>query len=170
MPVRPATPTDARAIAEVHVSSWRTSYRGIVPEEALAQLSVEHRAETWARGLGNPDRKHPVLVVEVEDRIVGFAAFGDARDKDLAPGVVELYAIYLLQEFQRQGLGRALWNQVRAAAGDIAAPALVLWVLEDNRPARDFYERLGFRLDGGSKPLDFAGKTPVEVRYQLSLA
>ena len=41
--VREAVPADARAIARVHVDSWRTTYRDIVPDSVLSQLSYEER-------------------------------------------------------------------------------------------------------------------------------
>ena len=33
---RPAAAGDAAAIAALHVESWRTAYRGLVPDEFLA--------------------------------------------------------------------------------------------------------------------------------------
>lgn len=47
MVIRSALPEDARAIAEVHVSSWRTTYRGLLPESVLAAQSVEQRESGW---------------------------------------------------------------------------------------------------------------------------
>ena len=47
MTIRHAEPGDARGIAEVHVSSWRTSYRGIVPDARLDELDVESRVSFW---------------------------------------------------------------------------------------------------------------------------
>ena len=51
MKIRPATAGDAAALARVHVDSWRTTYRGIVPDEALAHLSYERREQLWANQL-----------------------------------------------------------------------------------------------------------------------
>ena len=39
--IRTATPEDARAIAEVHVASWRAAYRGVLPDTYLDRLSVD---------------------------------------------------------------------------------------------------------------------------------
>lgn len=47
MLTRTAVPEDALAIAEVHVSSWRTTYRGLLPDSVLAAQSVEHRELAW---------------------------------------------------------------------------------------------------------------------------
>jgi hypothetical protein len=42
-----ATPDDARAVAEVHVSSWRAGYQGLVLDGYLARMSVDKREEMW---------------------------------------------------------------------------------------------------------------------------
>jgi hypothetical protein len=45
--IRLAVIHDARAIAEVHVESWKSTYRGIYPEALLNGLSVEKRESSW---------------------------------------------------------------------------------------------------------------------------
>lgn len=39
--IRQATAKDGRAIAEVHVDAWRSTYKGIVSDEFLENLSYE---------------------------------------------------------------------------------------------------------------------------------
>ena len=49
--IRPARIDDASAIALVQVESWRTTYAGIVPDDYLASLNVELRAQSWREHL-----------------------------------------------------------------------------------------------------------------------
>jgi hypothetical protein len=93
--IRPARVEDAPGIARVHVDSWRTAYKGILPDEALANLSYEQREHLWAETLGHPERKSFGFVAEDEQgQIVGFVVGGPVRDTDpLYKG--ELYAIHL---------------------------------------------------------------------------
>jgi len=76
--VREAVPSDALGIAEVHVATWKISYRGALPDTLLASLSVPPRAERWANMLATRvTTKQCVLVAETRDgRIVGFASAG----------------------------------------------------------------------------------------------
>lgn len=37
--IRQATPQDARAIAEIHVDTWQSACKGIVPDEFFENLS-----------------------------------------------------------------------------------------------------------------------------------
>lgn len=70
MNIRKATMEDAKAIATVHVESWKTTYQGIVPAEYLAQLSVSEKEQLWQRGLNQP--KHSIFVVEEDGKVCGF--------------------------------------------------------------------------------------------------
>ena len=47
MNIRAAHTTDALAIAQVQVDSWRTTYAGIVPADYLASLSYEQQGKFW---------------------------------------------------------------------------------------------------------------------------
>ena len=49
--VRSAELDDATAIARVHVATWRSAYRGLLPDEFLASLSQSHYEERWRRSL-----------------------------------------------------------------------------------------------------------------------
>ncbi|HEX5324913.1 MAG TPA: hypothetical protein VFW40_14090, partial [Capsulimonadaceae bacterium] len=52
--IRDATLADAAAIAQVHVSAWRTTYPGIVPQDYIDSRSVEEREGRWAGRLADP--------------------------------------------------------------------------------------------------------------------
>ena len=139
---RRARLSDAEDIGAVHVASWRTTYRGIVPADYLASMTVEDHARRWSRLLARPGSLEMTFVVEEEGRVVGFAMGGSEREGDRRfPG--ELYAIYLLQEAQRRGHGRALVEAVAGALLEAGLRSMLVWVLRDNLDARRFYERLG---------------------------
>jgi GNAT superfamily N-acetyltransferase len=161
--IRAATAGDARAIAEVHVASWRAAYRGIVPDAVLDALSVCERAGRWASRLANPDSPSFVYVAEDDaGRVVGFASGGPRRDGDPAY-VGELYAIYLLPAVQGKGIGRRLAQAVAHRLEDRGMRSMLVWVLATN-PARRFYEALGGR-HLGAQPFEMGGATMTEVAY-----
>src|SRR5216684_1937696 len=126
--VRPAVLEDAEAIARVHVASWRTTYRGLLPADFLASLGEEPYTDRWRRVIGG--RSSRVFVVEANGEIVGFASCGRERAGEIG-FAGELYAIYVLDSAQRHGHGREL---VRAVAGALRAMRLkdmIVWVLRD---------------------------------------
>src|SRR6266542_4172074 len=69
--IRRATVEDAAAIARVRVDTWRSAYRGILPDELLDGLDPAESAVRWRRGLEtlNPDRV--AYVADAGGAIVG---------------------------------------------------------------------------------------------------
>jgi GNAT superfamily N-acetyltransferase len=161
----PATCDDARAIGEVHLSSWRTTYRGIGIDDFLDNHTVEQRVAVWKPILCNPESKTFVYVAEIDGRIVGFAAAGPERSDD-AEYEGELYALYLLQDYQRQGIGRKLLRAAAERLVQSGVTSMLIWVLAVN-PARYFYEACGGQAVR-EKPIDWGGKTFDEIGYGWS--
>lgn len=161
--IRPALPSDAAGIAQVHVESWRSTYPGMLPDRYLVGLSTATHEKRW-RGLltGAPPRGRRTFVAQMGARVVGFASCGPQRTG--LPGFGgEFYAVYLLDQAQGMGLGRRLlaaMAQQLLAGGTHAA---VVWVLREN-PSRYFYERLGGDLLA-EQPISFAGARLMEVAY-----
>ena len=177
--VRPATVADAYAMASAHVRSWQAAYRGIVPDDVLDGLSVERRATFWSRQLGEMEAPSAAWVAVEGEHVAGFVSIGPESEHDVddtgkptgddgpAPG--ELYAIYLEPEAWSRGLGRAL---MAAAVEGLRAggfPTAILWVFAANDRARRFYERAGWRLDGGTRSWEASGTSLPVVRYRLDL-
>jgi GNAT superfamily N-acetyltransferase len=163
MHIRTATVHDAAGIAYVHVETWRTTYRGIVPDDFLARLSYAQREQFWHQILTAPDRHTSVYVAEDEQgQVIGFASGGPERSGDpLYTG--ELYAIYILAHQQGQGVGRQLVTPLVHRLLQQGMQAMLLWVLAEN-PARKFYERLGGQLVH-EKSMTIGGVPLLEVAY-----
>jgi ribosomal protein S18 acetylase RimI-like enzyme len=163
MNIRKATIEDAKAIAAVHVESWKTTYQGIVPSSYLAQLSVSEKEQLWKRGL--QQQKHYIFVVEEDGNVCGFISGGKNRAAQgkKAKYKGEIYAIYLLKEAQGKGYGTKL---VKALVDDFQRErirSMVVWVLADN-PSRRFYERLGGEKIA-EEVVDIGGKKLMEWCY-----
>lgn len=139
MQIRRAESGDAKGMAKVHVDSWRTTYKEIVPQHFLDGMSYSERENRWSRQI----MKQEVFVAENEKgTIVGFAAGGKERSGAYLEYDGELYAIYLLEEVQGQGIGKALVKQVAQSLLDRGYHSMLVLVLAENS-ARYFYETLG---------------------------
>jgi len=146
--IRPATVEDSDAIGRIHVDAWRETYRDLVPDEILDNLSAERRAAQWRAGLSRTHRSNAVFVAEHEaDGIVGFGAVGRARDLSLGCDG-EIYALYVLQSAQGLGIGRALMRILATALLDEGSKSMCLWVLTSNANATAFYRYLGGMMAG----------------------
>lgn len=160
---RQAQRTDARAIARVHVDTWRTAYRGIVPDDYLRQLSYDRREDVWTSRLSDGEPSCRVYVAEdASGQVVGFADGGPERSGDpVYRG--ELYAIYVLAHFQHLGIGQTLVRLVATHLADHGMPSMLVWVLARN-PARRFYAALGGR-EVRRRRLEVGGRTLVEIAF-----
>jgi GNAT superfamily N-acetyltransferase len=167
--IRAARPEDARPVAEVHVDSWRHTYRGVLPDEYLDRLSVDDREAMWLGAFAHPDPKSGALVAEASRRIVGFASFGPSRDEDAPDGTGEVPAIYVEPAALGTGVGRELFAAVTETLRVAGFTRATLWVLEANVSARRFYEKAGWSWDGAVSTHMFDCANEPVVRYGVDL-
>jgi ribosomal protein S18 acetylase RimI-like enzyme len=168
MQVRPATISDARSIARVHVASWQVAYRGQMPDVVLDNLDVEKRAAFWLIHLASPPAG--TFVAESNQEIIGFCDLIPSRDADSNPQIIaEIAAIYVHPDYWRRGAGRVLCHSALAAARRGYFTAVTLWVLASNIAARNFYQAMGFQLDDATKSEPMANYEIHEVRYRASI-
>lgn len=139
MIIRLAVLSDAKGIAKVHVDSWRSTYATIIPDEYLNGLSYERREKLWEDNMS----KSRVYVAENEKgEIVGFSVGGKERSEKYKDFTGELYAIYILKEYQGQGIGKML---IKSVIDDLIKSdiySMIVLVLEQNS-SRYFYEAIG---------------------------
>jgi ribosomal protein S18 acetylase RimI-like enzyme len=164
MKIRFATPSDAMDIANVHVETWRSTYRGMMPDSLLDNLSLATRGNFWLGYLKKPPEGAFVIVVEDEiGEIAGFANAGPPRP-EVQDYDSELYAIYIMEKEQGRGTGRKLVEATARELGRRGTKSMMLWVLKDNEPSRRFYEALGGQLLD-EQQFELGEATLVEVGY-----
>ena len=177
--LRAAVPPDARAIAEVHVRSWQTAYRGLMPADTLNGLSVDAREQAWRERLEEVADGRAALVAEPEpERVGGFVSFGpaedagdedDARDAEAQEHVGEIYALYVDPAHWGSGVGRALLQAATETLALTGFRSATLWVLETNERARRFYEAAAWSWDGSRSSHQVECANMPVVRYAASL-
>ncbi|WP_404460703.1 GNAT family N-acetyltransferase [Sutcliffiella horikoshii] len=158
--IRKAILSDTKGIANVHVESWKTTYANIVPDEYLNNLTYESREQIWINSIPNGG----VYVAENnEGEIVGFSSGGKERSGKYDGFDGELYAIYILKEYQGQGIGKALIQPIIDELIGMGLNTMLVLVLKDN-VSRLFYEALsGKKID--ELEVQMAGKKLTEVVY-----
>jgi ribosomal protein S18 acetylase RimI-like enzyme len=164
--IRAAAPADAPAIARIHVETWRSAYRNIIPAAYLSALEVEPRVRRWEEILQKV--RHFALVVEEAGLIVGWISFGPCRDEGDGHEA-EIYAIYVDSVYQRGGRGSALLVAAEAQLTTSISPAatrLSVWALARNDAARRFYERHGYFSGPREKQELIGGKPYTEIRFE----
>lgn len=167
--IRWADLSDAGPIAEVKVRSWQSAYKGLIAADYLGSMSVAEHTERWAKNLVGETTR--TLVLEKGGRVVGFARLGAARGAEfVGRRVGEIYAFYLLEEYWGRGLGRALMTRALQELDKEGSEAVIVWALEGNRRAQEFYLRIGFVPDGATQVEDRGEFELHEVRYAKRLS
>ena len=140
--IRTARAEDASVIGRIHVETWRDTYAGMLPDQMLVEMSDAVEGGQWARVLGGG--RDRVVVAETEvGRVVGFGSCGRARAGGLGfEG--EVYTLYVLPDFQGQGIGRRLLETLFKRLQSDGYRSALIWVLKEN-PAGFFYETMGGR-------------------------
>jgi len=165
--IRKAKKPDAEGIARVHVRSWQSAYRGILPDDFLAELDLDQRTQRWGDILANLGSRQHLWVAE-STGIVGFVQAGPNRDKEAPVSAGEVYAIYLDPDVVGTGLGRRLFTRAVGRLRRESYLYATLWVLEENHRARRFYEAAGWSADGRSERWERFNLVALRYRVDLS--
>lgn len=160
MIIRKANISDASGIAKVHVDSWRTTYKGIIPQSFLDGLSYEQRTKLWENNIS--DKPSMIFVAENEGEIIGFVT-GGTRNTNEEAGASDLTSIYLLEEWQGKSVGKKLLNQIMIDFLEQGYQKIYVDVLAANK-TRQFYQYYGAKYVK-TVQLNIGGKTLDEEIY-----
>ncbi|MDP4094637.1 MAG: GNAT family N-acetyltransferase, partial [Bacillota bacterium] len=111
MIIREAIRDDLLSVARVQVESSRSAYRGIMPDSYLDNMSYEIKAREWDERLFGGGSTEFMYVAETDNAgIVGYASASKTRINEIYER--ELISLYILKEFQRNGIGKQLFEAV----------------------------------------------------------
>ncbi|HKV88280.1 MAG TPA: GNAT family N-acetyltransferase [Candidatus Dormibacteraeota bacterium] len=134
--IRFAEPADVSVIAQL--------IRGLARYEKLED-EVETTEERLATGLFGPRPYAETLLAEMEGKAVGFALFFHNFSTFLGLPGIYLEDLFVVPEMRGGGVGRALLQRLAQLAVERRCGRLEWAVLDWNRDAIGFYERLGAR-------------------------
>lgn len=126
----------------------------------MDSLDYESREQQWCRNIAVSE----VFIAETGDKqVAGFSTGGKERTGKYGEAVGEVYAIYLLQEYQGRGLGKRLLKPIIDNLRQQEMDELIVLALEEN-PACGFYKNLGGKAIGQLE-IEIAGKKLKETVF-----
>ena len=151
--VRRAVPGDEEILARIQTESWKSGFAGILPPDVLERsTNVEKARKMYVSVLEGGIGEGWILSLDGQPRAIAF--WSRSREEDL-PEYAELICIHSLQDTWRKGLGSVLIRQVFDRMREEGYRKVMLWVFEENRRARKFYQHFGMNPTDRKK--EFAG-------------
>jgi len=132
--IRPATIKDAALLAAMILEL--AQYEKLDHEAAVT-------AESIARDGFGPHPKFRAIVAEVDGKPAGYAVFFEFYSTFQGRAGLFLEDLYVRPPLRKQGIGQALLNYVARIAWEEDYFCMRWEVLDWNKPAIDFYQRLG---------------------------
>ncbi|MGY6023154.1 N-acetyltransferase family protein [Streptomyces spinosirectus] len=130
--LRPASPADAEAVAEIWREGWRDGHLGHVPDVLVAVRTAESFAERTVERIGD------TTVAVAGGAVVGFVmVVGDEAEQ-----------LYVATEHRGAGVAGALLGHAEKVVRDSGHERVWLAVATGNARARRFYERQGWVDEG----------------------
>ncbi|MBD5551666.1 MAG: GNAT family N-acetyltransferase [Lachnospiraceae bacterium] len=149
---------DLFEISSIYEKSWKYAYKDIVPQDFLDSIP----AGRWADRIGEKGINN--LVVMENGLLVGTASFCRSRWKEYSD-YGEVISIYFLPEYIGKGYGKHLLSKCVEELKKLGFSDILLWVLEDNHRARNFYEKNGFAYSEECRIDTIGGKELRELLY-----
>lgn len=149
MVVRNVEFADMKQLGHIMAVSFRTAFSDYVSKQTLDACANEDNCVALLEGIYREGKMH-FLISENSGMLVWQKVQNSA----------EIVAIHSLPESWGTGIGHALLTE---ALKQIGNQPVFLWVFKENKRARRFYEKHGFRWNGTDRISEFDGA--LEVRY-----
>ncbi|MBO5338034.1 MAG: GNAT family N-acetyltransferase [Lachnospiraceae bacterium] len=140
---RKAEINDCLPIAKLKGIVWNTTYKGIYTDEALANYDVLKNKIIFEQIVNNPEIE--VYVAVNIEQIVGFMTCGKPY-KPFEDFQQEIGMLYILKEYQRQGIGKTFFNIARQQAALKGHNKFLVAVNKKNYEAQKFYIEMGGKM------------------------
>ena len=149
MTVRNAKFEDMKQLGHIMSVSFHAAFSDFITQQTLDACAQEDGCVALLEGICREGKMH-FLIGENSGMLVWQRVQASA----------EIVAIHSLPESWGTGLGHAMLEEALAQIGECA---VFLWAFKENKRARRFYEKHGFRWDGTERVSEFDGA--LEVRY-----
>jgi diamine N-acetyltransferase len=160
--LRRAVPEDAARLAMIGAATFFVAFAHDHPGDALvAHVAADHSIAYYDTLLADPASAIWLVETPLKAPVAYAVMTPPAVDCETDPGDLELKRLYVLPQWQKEGLGAQLIAAVEAEARGRGARRLLLCVYTANDRAQRFYARQGF-ADTGFGQRFLVGDVPFD--------
>ncbi len=157
--IRKANVLDLARITDIY--NWAV-------ENTTASFDIKsHTIEQRAEWFAGHDERHPLIVYELEGKVVGYASLSEFRSKEAYKSTCEM-SVYVDHEYHNRGIGKELIEEIIKLGKDAGFHVIISVICADNNISIDMHEKFGFVLCGNIKQVAFKfGRYLDCLFYQL---
>jgi len=153
-------------LAELHVKSFSTAYKDIIPNKILKKFTIKKRLDIFKNNIKKGIEN--IYLIEEKGIVYGFISIGKCRDYDKS-NLGEMWRLFVSSQNWRKGYGKKLLEYGENLLKRQGYKKIFLWVLKDSLPARQFYENYGYKFDGNNKKVkDFGGIEAIRYCKEIN--
>ncbi|MDA0282655.1 MAG: GNAT family N-acetyltransferase [Planctomycetota bacterium] len=159
--IRPAQTADLHGITEI--------FNEAILKTTSSFFLEPRTVDDMRQWLESHDQRHPVLVAEVDSRVVGWTSLTKWSEREAYDGTAET-SFYVKESHRGQGIGRQLKQRIIEEARGLNYHTLIARMAEGSDASRHLNEQFGFEFVGTLKEvgLKFGRLLDVHI-YQLML-
>lgn len=146
MIIREATVQDVPRLTEI----YNLSVTGSTATFELIPQTIKERMEWFSEHGG----RYPLLVAEVDSVVAGYSCISRYRPKPGYNFTVES-SVYVAPSYHRQGIGRALMEELMTRTRDLGYHAILAGITAENLGSIRLHESLGFTLVGTMRQVGY---------------
>jgi phosphinothricin acetyltransferase len=154
--LRLATANDLQAINTIYNHSVLYSTATYQTEP-----STDTERAAWFAAHG---QKHPVIVAEIDGRVVGWGSLSPYHARAAFARTVE-NSVYIHKDFHRRGVGKAILVELLKRAKDLGHHRVIAAISGDQEPSLALHESLGFTERGRLTEVGFKFGRWLDVVY-----
>lgn len=110
--IRPAREADMEAVGRLYTDSWQRTYRGLIPDRVLDEMTAEQSRDKWTRY--RERKENGLFVLERDGAVAGLAACRPFPERENS---ALLDSLHVAPEAQGSGWGRKLISRAARWAG-----------------------------------------------------
>ena len=153
-----ATEDDAKTIIELRKRVWATTYRGFYPDSMIDDFDYAWHLEKELQRIRHP--QYHVYRIVKDDRNIGYLSM---RKTD----VMMLQSLYVLEEYQHQGIGGTAFEFVKQYCRENDADSFICHCLPENWNTKKFYEKMGGKVIGEDMDNEESWMNSVIYRFTV---
>lgn len=153
---------DSKSASFIYAMSWKQAFRGIFSEKLLESIHTGFWIDTFNHN--HKTKRFDIAIISDNGKDFGACGYGYSRDYN-SQDYGEITSIYLLEEYWGKEYGKLLVEFMINQLKEKGCSKIHLWVIEENKRARRFYEKCGLVPSGNKKQLEFKGEVVNELEY-----